>query len=362
MKTGCLQKRPHTLPRLPYLHGMTRKQLTWTYALLLFLMVWGLDLVATIKYSRPLRLIDVFGVFSLSQLAYGLGTLLATRFVFRRFFNSGRYGAWVLALLLLVPAFVLFRYGIEERLYPAVFGYRNYGANTAFSFYFLDNVYYALVYIVLGAFVFFADEATGARKQQQQLAEKSREAELAFLRSQIQPHFLFNSLNNIYALSYAGSPRAPEAILKLSELMRYMLYEKKEALPLRTEWEYVQHFIALQQLRYAGGVDVHAEETGPIDAWMLPPYLLIAFVENAFKHGDFSSGKPLGIRLNAGEHELYFYVSNAIGRQQKDAAGGIGLENVRRRLELLYPGRHRLATEVQDGHFRVSLQLTKAPA
>ncbi|WP_345257189.1 sensor histidine kinase [Flaviaesturariibacter amylovorans] len=341
---------------------MTRKQLTWTYAALLFLLIWGLDVLTLLKYKRGLRLADVLGLFHLSQLVYILATLLLTRLVLRRWYTTGRYVLLAAGLLALVPGFVLLRYGIEETLYPALFGYRNYGKNTAFVFYFLDNVYYALLYIGLGAFVFFVDEASGARKRQQELQAQSRDAELAFLRSQIQPHFLFNSLNNIYALSYKGSPKAPEAILKLSELMRYMLYEKKEALPLRTEWEYVQHFIALQQLRYEGGVAVEAEAAGALDEWQLPPYLLIAFVENAFKHGDFGAGRPLTLRVEAGERELRFVSANQIGRQQKDAAGGIGLENVRRRLELLYPGRHRLDIDATDGHFRVTLHLSKTPA
>ncbi|RYY41029.1 MAG: histidine kinase [Chitinophagaceae bacterium] len=202
-------------------------------------------------------------------------------------------------------------------------------------------MYYACLYIVMGALLFFADEALTARLRQAELLGRNREAELAFLRAQVNPHFLFNSLNNIYALSYKGSPKAPEAILKLAELMRYMLYEKKTFLPAATEWDYVEHFIALQQLRYDYPLAVEIRKTGNADAWELPPYLLIAFVENAFKHGDLN-GKPLTIGFDAGAHAFAFSLCNAIGRQQKDAGGGIGLSNLRRRLELLYPGRHAL--------------------
>ncbi|RYZ16520.1 MAG: histidine kinase, partial [Chitinophagaceae bacterium] len=229
---------------------------------------------------------------------------------------------------------------------------------TPFLFYSLDNIYYASVYIVLGTLIYFADEALSARRRQTELLEQGRVAELAFLRAQVNPHFLFNSLNNIYALSYKNSPRAPEAILKLAELMRYMLYEKKPLLPLATEWDYVQHFIALQQLRYDYPVAVEIRADGPADAWEVPPYLLIAFVENAFKHGDFQ-GKPLSMELTARTNELRFGVQNAVGRHQKDSGGGIGLQNLQRRLELLYPDKHQLHTEEKDGKFTVSLTLSR---
>lgn len=119
------------------------------------------------------------------------------------------------------------RYGIEEMIYPAVIGYGNYQEGTSIQYYFLDNIYYAVIYVAIGFFLFIMDRLFTLQKQQVQLANKTREAELQFLRSQVNPHFLFNTLNNIYSLVYEKSNKAPDAVLRLSELLRYILYEKK---------------------------------------------------------------------------------------------------------------------------------------
>ncbi|RYY89914.1 MAG: histidine kinase [Chitinophagaceae bacterium] len=335
---------------------MTRKQRFWAYAAVFVLLVWGLELLNALKYNKAANWTDLFNIFTLSSCVYILGTLLATRQVLLRV--QGRWTHLLYWLPLLIVAFVLVRFGLEELLFPVLFGFRNYSAETPFFFYFLDNIYYAAVYIVLGSLLFFADEWLAAKGRQAELLVRNREAELAFLRMQVNPHFLFNSLNNIYALSYKGSPKAPEAILKLAELMRYMLYEKKTLLPLSTEWEYVQHFIALQQLRYDYPLTVDLQVEGDLAYWEVPPYLLIAFVENAFKHGDLQ-GKALQLQLNANEQQLDFRLHNAVGRHQKDDSNGIGLQNLRRRLELLYPGQHQLRAEEKSGNFTVHLTLTR---
>ncbi|RYZ23303.1 MAG: histidine kinase [Chitinophagaceae bacterium] len=337
---------------------MTRRQLTYTYALILVVLVWGIDGINALKFGERVELRSVFSVFNLSQLVYAAGTLVATRLILRRLRPRPVLAAAALAAL--IPAFVLLRYGMEELLFPAAFGYRNYNPNTPFGFYFLDNIYYALVYMVLGSIVYFADESMRGRRQARELEQRGREAELAFLRAQVNPHFLFNALNNIYALSYKSSPKAPEAILKLSELMRYMLYERKELLPAATEWEYVEHFIGLQQLRYERPLRIDLRLEGDAEICLLPPYLLLAFVENAFKHGD--AAEPMRFHLKAAAGRLRFSAANSIGRQQKDSGSGIGLANVRRRLELLYPGRHELLTRAQGGLFEVSLELEGTPA
>lgn len=339
---------------------MTRKQQIWIYAIILVVMTWGLDLVNDIKYREAINLSDMASLFNFTQLIYALFTLLITHWVFKRFYSKRNKWLLVIAVICIIPAFILFRYGLEEVLIPALFNARNYNEGTSFLFYSLDNVYYAIVYIVLGSLIFMLDNQLTIQKKQALLVAQSREAELAFLRSQINPHFLFNTLNNIYALSYKNSPKTPEAILKLSTLMRYMLYEKQEKIPLVKEWEYIQHFISLQQLRYDYPLALSISIEGDPGNIRIPPYLLIPFVENAFKHGDLADEKnPLIIQLSIKELAWEFYVENKVVTQQKDPEGGVGLENVQRRLALLYENRHQLRMEQKAEKFSIYLQINR---
>lgn len=186
------------------------------------------------------------------------------------------------------------------------------------------------------------------------------EAELKFLKSQINPHFLFNALNNIYALTVIKSERAPENLLKLSGMLRYMLYEcKADRVSLQKEIEYLRHYIDLNLLKDSRGLNVEVELDESRPNLAIAPMLLIPFVENAFKHSkveDLTQGW-IRIRLDTTDTQVVFQVQNSVPGQlyTKDQEGGIGLANVRRQLELLYPGRHELAIAPGEGIFAVTL-------
>lgn len=339
-----------------YICPMTTAQRWMAYALLAFLMVWGLDLIYSIKMHLPISWSNSLGPFQFSQLAYCLLTFVLCRWVWKRILPQRRYALILPALLLLIVIFTVFRFSIEEILYPALFQIKNYSERVTLLYYFLDNIYFAVVYIALGTMVFLLDNQLLQQKRESELQQRNREAELQFLRSQIHPHFLFNTLNNIYSLVYEKSDRAPGAMLQLSALMRYLLYEKKEKVPLEKEWSYIHHFIELQQLRFETPVLVLEEVSGDIHGFEIAPYLIIPFVENAFKHGDFKKG-PLQMCLSASAGVLDFEISNPIGHLQKDEAGGIGLDNVRRRLQLLYPEQHELETYSSEERFFVKMSI-----
>ncbi|MFN0015132.1 MAG: sensor histidine kinase [Saprospiraceae bacterium] len=188
------------------------------------------------------------------------------------------------------------------------------------------------------------------------------EAELKFLKSQINPHFLFNALNNIYALTVIKSDNAPDNLLKLSGMLRYMLYDcKADRVPLGKEIEYLRHFIDLHLLKDSRGlnVEVRLDESRP--ALSIAPMLLIPFVENAFKHSKIEDRVHGWIRiaLQTAPDHIQFTVENSVPDtpHTKDQVGGIGLINVRRQLELLYPDRHELAIESEADVFRVRLHV-----
>jgi len=189
--------------------------------------------------------------------------------------------------------------------------------------------------------------------------------ELSFLRSQISPHFLFNVLNNIVALVRLKSEELEPTILKLSSLMQYMLYETDDdKVLLKSEADYLQSYIDLQQLRFGDRLDINVNLGLKEDWHAIEPMLLIPFVENAFKHGTGMIENPIiDINLEASDNQLKFSVRNKYisADKAKDKVSGIGLTNVKRRLELLYGKNHDLKIDTSDGWFSVTLQLTFEP-
>jgi hypothetical protein len=197
----------------------------------------------------------------------------------------------------------------------------------------------------------------------QELVKQNIKSELALLRSQVNPHFLFNTLNNIDTLVKVDQKRASDSIMKLSELMRYMIYNSTSPLvALKQEIIYLESYIDLQRLRLANPKAANFSVTGSTNGHSIAPMLLIPFVENAFKHG--SKNKDPGnvdIRMDLEGNSLQFQVQNSMDpheHQQKDATRGIGLDNVRRRLKLLYPERYDLDIKRGNTHFLVTLKLS----
>lgn len=348
--------------RIAYFSIMSTRSLFLMYGAALFIIVWGLDLVSAVKFGSSSIKATLLNPFAITQLIYTGSTLLIGRIIFKKFYATRNYFRLIIGLLLLIAFFIAVRYTLEEILLPFFFGIRNYWKSTTFSYYVLDNIYYGLIQVGIGFFLSLFENQENIRRKQVLLLQENREAELKFLRSQVNPHFLFNTLNNIYSLVYEKSAKAPDAVLKLADLMRYVLYEKKEKVPLQKEWDYILNFVELQKLRFDYPVAIVTSSSANIGQYEIAPHLLIAFVENAFKHGDFRKGDtPLSIILSVADNEITFSVSNKTGAVNKDTMDGIGLENVKRRLELVYPGKHRLQVQQPDSRYEIVLQLTLNP-
>jgi LytS/YehU family sensor histidine kinase len=186
--------------------------------------------------------------------------------------------------------------------------------------------------------------------------------ELALLRSQVSPHFMFNVLNNMVALARKQSDLLEPSLIKLSSLMRYMLYETGEQkVSLEKETEYLQSYIDLQQQRFGKKVIVNVTVTPADKQYDIEPMLLIPFVENAFKHGTgMIEHAQIDINLQAMNNILHFTVKNKYAPSSseiKDTASGIGLANVQRRLELLYSHNHELTINKDNDTFSIALQI-----
>jgi two-component system, LytTR family, sensor kinase len=202
------------------------------------------------------------------------------------------------------------------------------------------------------------------QREKRELERQSMQSELKFLKTQINPHFLFNTLNNLYALTLKKSDLAPDIVLKLSDMMRYMLYECNErVVPLHKEITYMQNYIDLEKLRFGKSDNISLIIDGKISEQLIAPLILIPFIENAFKHGLKSAidqDAYCFVHLNLHRALLEFSVVNSKPDhivQHQDKIGGIGLVNVQRRLNLLYPDQYKLKITNQINEYSVHLKL-----
>ena len=283
--------------------------------------------------------------------------------VYPRFLRAGRAGALAAALGGVIALFMGMRALIEEVIYPAVLGFHNYTIDGSVTYkigyYIGDNLYFAIPVIVVSAALWAGSAALRRERENRQLREEKRAAEVAFLKTQINPHFLYNTLNMLFSMAYPVAKPVANAILKLSELMRYMLHDTPDGqVELTQEIEYLRNYLDLYRLRFPDSFHVDFTVTGEPAGRRVAPLVLIPFVENAIKHGVLDDPEnPVHIRLNIEDEQLRFEVENQRSDGNKDATTGIGLPNLARRLELLYPERHALRVGAADGRFTTSLRL-----
>lgn len=202
-------------------------------------------------------------------------------------------------------------------------------------------------------------------RDKKELQSQNLESELNFLKSQINPHFLFNTLNNLYALSLKKSDQAPETVLMLSEMMRYMLYEcNVEKVLLAKEINYLKNYLELEKIRLGQNFDINFEVHGEVGNLEIAPLMFIPFIENSFKHGmnNLIADGFVRINLYIKESEITMQIDNNSGddiltKENKNNSGGIGLINIKRRLNLLYPNKHHLDIQQTENTYTVKLNI-----
>jgi two-component system, LytTR family, sensor kinase len=208
----------------------------------------------------------------------------------------------------------------------------------------------------------FTDKFTQHEKERKEAEKEKLNTELAFLKNQINPHFLFNTLNNIYSLVQTSVPDGQKAILQLSKLMRYILYETEKGDGfLSQEIDFMKTYIELMKLRISEKVSITVSFPENYKDEAIPPLLFLPFVENAFKHGiTYRSPSFVNVQLKVDTGKIIFECSNSIANRGEDLIkndSGIGLENVKKRLSLLFPGHHNLKVFETDSIFHVILQI-----
>lgn len=284
-------------------------------------------------------------------LFYANAHLLIPHLIYKK-----RYGQYVLSLatalvIMLICDRVFFMLLLPE--------YRQH--YKVWNFFAFNLPVFFFIIIASAAFRMIRDRMEENQRAREKETE-SLKTELAFLRSQVSPHFMFNVLNNMVALARKKSDALEPSLIKLSSLLRYMLYETHtDKVLLEKEVEYLQSYIELQRQRFGKKVQINICFRDIAPGYTIEPMLLIPFVENAFKHGTgLIPDAQIDIKLGVQQGQLDFSVSNRYseaGNDVKDKTAGIGLNNVKRRLNLSYGGNHTLLIDKKDGTFTVSLQL-----
>jgi len=303
--------------------------------------IWGLFLVVSVYFF--------FQATAFYATAY---------YLFPRYLYKQKFGAFFLlfALLVLVlsvaQGYILYLMFLDRPGVPKE--YSNFSNMIQYSFMSIVT----MVGLLAGAKLIIEkvrSDRSNRIKDQQRI-----ESELQYLKAQVNPHFLFNAINSVYFLIKKDPNLAAETLIKLSDLLRFQLYDcSDEKIAIEKEIEYLNNFITLEKVRKGEKVKVHVDFKNGLSGFYISPFLLIPFIENAFKHVSTLSAKENKIVLcikRVGD-ELIATIENTTEKVLKHEVGGIGLKNVKRRLELLYPESHQLSIHEDDEKYSVNLSL-----
>lgn len=203
------------------------------------------------------------------------------------------------------------------------------------------------------------------QQEEKHVIEKQNlKKELNLLKAQLHPHFLFNTMNNLYSLSLSESAKTSEGIAQMAALLQAVLYECNEVeIPLEKELKLIENYMELERLRYGTDLNLKFDVTGEADRWKIAPMLLFTFIENSFKHGGSRNGKFfIIINLTLSENELWFQIQNSISSEKKTGAvkpGGVGLANAKKRLEILYKEKYEIKVDENGKVWSVDLKMKK---
>ncbi|SDX48270.1 GHKL domain-containing protein [Hydrobacter penzbergensis] len=299
-----------------------------------------------------------------------MGVYFNLYYLMPKFLETGKYVQYILLVvftIICVAAFIVTGY-YASALFSGQTVKDLYGIEPGNYMYFfqLNTLPSSTASMTLAMSVKLTKNWIQSKKRQQLLEKEKLETELKFLKSQFNPHFLFNSINSIFVLIHKNPDIASESLAKFSDLLRYQLYECNEPhITLGQEIIYIENFIELERLRQECNLrlDLSIDKSNPLNL-CIAPFILMPFIENAFKHVSKRKGQTnwICIGLHLDENQLLFHISNSVSYQHKVSKellhyGGIGLKNVQRRLDLLYPQKHILEIKSSDSLFEVSLRL-----
>lgn len=282
-------------------------------------------------------------------------------FVLPILFRDKKWGKYFLWLILLLGVIIVLRIIAENNILIHLTANETYYKTLKLTR-IVSTVWDTLSFLIFTGMIRFVLDWFELENRRKQLENEKLTAELNYLKSQINPHFLFNTLHNLNSLVYAGAKNANEVIIKLSNIMRYMIYESgKERVALSSEIDYMNDYIHLESIRLNNSFKLDFNIQGQIDSVRIAPLMLITFLENAFKHG-VSDQEPdcwIAVSLIVNSDQLRYQVSNKKIKsvKQNKLKSGFGLDNVKKRLELSYPNKYSLSVNDTDDTYTVNLTL-----
>ena len=322
--------------------------------------LWQIVYVRHITYWITAYLFVVFSVLIYDNLLLGIKiatmvvlpapfTVYSHFLVLKLFFNRRKYLLYGIsvAVIVIITGFIV------EFIFQIFFA--SPGSHTA-------GFLSALFYIISSTGLKYYSEGIQNQRRIQEIEFKQLQTEMQLLKSQINPHFFFNTLNNLYALSLEKADEVPDVILKISDLMRYVLdSNKKKSVRLSDEIEFIKNYTELERLRFEKKAKINLNMEGNIDSIEIPPMLFIPFIENSFKHGMKASvnGGFVSILFQVEDEYLNFTISNNKPASEKkpDDSTQMGLENIRRRLNLLYDGKYKLVIKEENEEYHTVLKI-----
>ncbi len=332
--------------------SMKRNQIIFLHVFYWILNICGSVLVPMFVYR------DKDPLFRISFLVVSFISFYIQYFlIIPRFFDIKRLYKCIISFFVGIFIFAIIRYLIEETLLPYTIGRRNYQGDYSLFYYFFDSIYFSGMTIFVSTTFWLFSRFLKIEEEKARLLTEKKNAELQALKTQINPHFIFNSLNNIYSLVYQNSDKALPALEELSQLLRYSTKDlEKDFIQLDKEVGYMESLIALEKLRIKNPELILFNKNLKNPKLLISPMLLVPFVENAFKHGDVN-GKGMELKVSDDNSKLYFYLKNSKKQRMKDFSSGIGIANVRKRLQLIYPDRHWLEITETEDTFIVDLKI-----
>lgn len=335
---------------------MKKKQIIW-----LQILYWSFNFIGTVLtplffFENENRVEDY--VLRTTYFFVGISTFyFCYLIIIPRIFNPKKLYTTVSVFFLSILFFATLRYMIEEVFLPSTLGFRNYSKETGYAYYFFDNIYNGSITVFIAGILWLLEKFGVVETEKKQLELERNEAKIQALKTQINPHFIFNTLNNIYSLVYQNSEKALPAIEELSQLLRYSTKDlEKDSIPVEKEIGYLESLIELEKLRLRNPELLMIVKNIGQSNLNISPMLLVPFVENAFKHGDFS-GKGFNMKISDDHQTLNFHLQNFKKQRSKDSLSGIGIGNVKKRLEILYPNKHELNINETETEFSVDLKI-----
>jgi len=284
--------------------------------------------------------------------------LVCLFYIFPKHWKKNRIPSLVLSTVTLILAVTAIRYLLDEVLFVVLLNFPK-TANLSLQFFVYENFYHSLPGIFIALIAFLVVQLVESEQKRKNMQTDMQQAELTFLKSQINPHFLYNTLNYIYAHALPISQKLSDAVLHLSDTMRHTLTQnEKELTSLQEEMQFIENYIKLHALQHKHGICFQIAINGSVDNKEISPLVLMPFVENAIKHGVLDdTDRPILITLQTTDEDIIFKMQNHVCSRPTDLKSGLGLTNLRRRLEIMYPAKHTLAVSNADQVFTICLTI-----